>query len=154
MRSRATTMSALHGRDASRRLPDRRRGFTLAEVLAALLLMSIVLPSIMYGVTLAGKVADQSRRRTEAAGLAQMEMATILANQTWQNGNQSGDFGTDWPDYSWTANAAAWPGDTEDAGIDEIDLTVTWTVGGKKNSVVLCSLAYPRGTSSATATTP
>jgi prepilin-type N-terminal cleavage/methylation domain-containing protein len=126
-----------------------RRGFTLIEVLATLLVMSIVIPTVMQGIAIADRAADSARRRTEASGLAQMELATILATESWQNGSQSGDFNPDWPGYQWSSQVAAWPGDTVGAGLQEIDLTVSWTVGGRKSSLTLCSLAYARNVASA-----
>jgi prepilin-type N-terminal cleavage/methylation domain-containing protein len=121
-----------------------RRGFTLIEVLATLMLMAIVLPSVMKGITLAGAAADMARHRTEAAGLAQSQMAQILAAQTWENGDQSGDFAPDWPDYHWQSTVVPWTGDSTGAGLQQIDLTVTWTSRSKQNSVTLTALAYQR----------
>ncbi|HUB25994.1 MAG TPA: type II secretion system protein [Tepidisphaeraceae bacterium] len=125
-------------------------GFTLIEVLATLMLLAIVLPTIMRGITLAQQAADSSRHRTEAAGLAQMELDQIVAAQSWQTGDQSGDFSPDWPNYTWKSTVVPWPGDTTGAGIDEIDLTVNWNWTGKQESVVLSTLAYPRSQSTST----
>jgi len=128
-------------------LKHSRTGFTLIEVLATLLLLAIVMPSVMGGLALAEKVADRGRHKTVAAGLAQMEMHMILASQSWQNGGANGDFGTDWPGYAWQMAAASWPGDTLGAGLEEIDLKVTW--GGAANpadSITICSMAYLRTT--------
>jgi prepilin-type N-terminal cleavage/methylation domain-containing protein len=128
----------------------RSRAFTLIEVLATLMLMAIILPTIMRGITLAQQAADSSRHRTEAAGLAQMELDQIIAAQTWQTGDQTGDFSPDWPNYTWKSAVAPWPGDSTGAGIDEIDLTVNWNANGKQQSVVLSTLAYPRTASTST----
>jgi Tfp pilus assembly protein PilV len=114
------------------------------EVLAALMLMAIVIPAIMQGVVIAGRAADSAQHRTEAAGLAQSEMATILATESWQNGGQSGDFSPDWPAYSWKSQTGAWAGDTVGAGLQEIDLTVNWIEHGHPASLTLSTLAYTR----------
>jgi prepilin-type N-terminal cleavage/methylation domain-containing protein len=135
------------------RRSSRRRGFTLIEVLSTLLLMAIVIPVIMRGITYAQKAADSGRHRAEAAGLAQMEMATILATTSWQtSGSQSGDFSPDFPEYKWESQAAPWPGDTVGAGLDEIDLTVSWGSGNQHQSITLCTLAYPRNASATSST--
>jgi prepilin-type N-terminal cleavage/methylation domain-containing protein len=125
-----------------------RRGFTLIEVLSALLILTIVMPTIMAGITVADRAADVARRRSEAAGLAQMELQNVLATESWQNGNASGDFSPDWPDYSWKTQVAAWSGDTEGAGLDEVDMVVSWTERGHPASITLNCLAYPRNTAS------
>jgi prepilin-type N-terminal cleavage/methylation domain-containing protein len=127
-------------------------GFTFIEVLCALLVMAIVIPAIVRGVTLSLTAANLARHRTEASGLAQTELSNILASESWQNGNGSGDFAPDSPGYTWKSAVAAWPGDTSGAGLDEIDVTVTWTDRGRPQSVTLSSLAYPRNQGS-TATT-
>jgi len=46
----------------------RRAGFTLVEVLATIMLLAIVLPVAMRGVTISTQTASTARRRTEAAG--------------------------------------------------------------------------------------
>jgi len=136
---------------------NRRVGFTLIEVISALLILAIVIPAIMEGITVADRAADASRHRTEASGLAQTQLATILSTESWQTGSQSGDFSPDWPAYSWKSDVAAWSGDTEGVGLDQIDLTVTWTERGKPASLKLTTLAYPRNVASSSAsssTTP
>jgi prepilin-type N-terminal cleavage/methylation domain-containing protein len=121
-----------------------RRAFTLVEVLATLMLMAIVLPSVMKGITLATAAADMARHRTEAAGLAQSELAQILASQSWTNGEQTGNFAPDWPDYSWATTVSTWAGDSTGAGLQEIDLKVTWAYRSRQESVTLSALAYQR----------
>ena len=129
---------------AAKRGNRARRGFTLIEVLAALLLMAIVLPSVMRGISTATQAAAAARHRTEAAGLAQAELAQIVASQQWQNGNLSGDFGAAWPGYSWKATVSAWQQDNTDENIDEIDLEVQWMDRNRPDSVTFSTLAYPR----------
>jgi type II secretory pathway pseudopilin PulG len=119
----------------------------LIEVLAALVLMALVLPTVMEGITMASSLADMGRRRTEAAGLAQTYLANAVASQTWENGNLSGDCGPDWPGFSWEANVAPWPGDTAGAGLSEIDLTVTYNGNvRRKVAVTVSTLVYARST--------
>ena len=54
-----------------------RRAFTLVEVLAALLLVSIALPVAMKGVSTCSNLASSARRRAEAGGLAEMLHARL-----------------------------------------------------------------------------
>lgn len=94
------------------RLARRTGGFTLIEVLAALMLVAIVLPVAMRGVTVATAAASAARHRNEAAALAQSKMDELLASmqavQQQTNTNMSGDFGEDWPDYQWSAEMVTW----------------------------------------------
>jgi len=125
-----------------RKTIQSHRGFTLIEVLCALILMAIVLPTMLRGISLLDRAADLARHRTEAAGLAQTELATIVSSNSWSTGNQTGDFSPDWPGYTWSSSVAPWSGDTEGAGIQEIDLTVNWTWHNQPESVVLSTLVY------------
>ena len=122
-----------------------RQGFTLVEVLATLLLLAITLPAVMNGISLATRTAGQAERRTEAAGLGRAQLNQIVASGTWQSGNTTGNFGTDWPGYSWELTVAAWPQDTTNAGLQELDLKVLWKEHNRDASVTLSTLAYVRG---------
>ena len=119
-----------------------RRGFTLIEVLAAMLLMAIVLPPVMEGVALATRAASDARRRTEAAGLAEEKLSELLATSQWTGGSLSGDFGAGWPDYHWQANVYGWAADTTTQSLQQIDLNVTWTSRGHQQSITLSTLAF------------
>jgi prepilin-type N-terminal cleavage/methylation domain-containing protein len=116
----------------------RRAGFTLIEVLATLLLMSIVLPVIMRGMSLATAAASTAKRRTEASTLADSKINELVATGQWQNGSTSGDFGTDWPDYTWTADAVDYDGTNQ-----ELDVTVNWTGrNGQPDALTVTTLVY------------
>jgi general secretion pathway protein I len=131
-----------------------RRGFTLIEVLAAMLLMAIVLPTVMQGVAAATRTASDSRHRTEAAGLAEEKLNEILATGQWQGGTLSGDFGNDWPGYRWQANVNGWAADTTSVGLQQIDLSVLWNGPTRQQSITLSTLAYVRGSSTTTTGLP
>jgi len=111
------------------------------------MLLAIVFPVMMQGITVAGSVADAARRRTEATGLAQSKLAEIVANGQWQQGNLSGDFGSDWPAYRWEATVQPWALDNTSQSLQQIDLRVVWTARGRENSVTVTTLAYVRGQS-------
>jgi prepilin-type N-terminal cleavage/methylation domain-containing protein len=124
----------------------KRNGFTLIEVLVTLLLIGIVLPAIMHGVTLAMAAGDAARHRNEATELAKSQLAQIIAGSQWVNSTSlAGNFAPDWPGYQWTATAEPWDQDTSGMGIEQIDLTVTWQEHGQRQSLKLSTLAYPRG---------
>lgn len=118
-----------------------RHAFTLIEVLATLLLMAIVLPAVMRGMTLATAAASSTRWRTIASGLAKSKLAEIVATDQWQQGTLSGDFSPDQPDFKWQATVQPWPGDTNNAGLQQIDLTVTWVERGHDRSLTMTTLA-------------
>jgi prepilin-type N-terminal cleavage/methylation domain-containing protein len=130
-------------------VPPHRRGFTLIEILATLVLVAIILPVAMSGISLALGVADQSRRQTEAASLAQTKMAEIIASQQWQTSSLAGDFAPDRPEYRWVAQVTDWQGTT----VKQLDVQVLWNQrGGTDKGVTLSTLVYT-GTSATTGTT-
>ena len=125
------------------RVPVPRGGFTLVEVLAATLLIAIVLPSIMEGVSVATRAASTSRSRNEATMLAQGKLSELVATGQWQGGNLSGDFSPDWPRYQWQATVQSWAADTSGAGLQQIDVRVSWVDRNREDSLTLSTIIYP-----------
>ena len=79
-------------------------GFTLLEVMVALAVMSIVLVSVyrMHSQSLTMNTA--ARFYTLAPMLAQGKMAELAALSSSAFGQDSGDFGEQFPGYNWTAS--------------------------------------------------
>jgi len=130
----------------STQLCSSRDGFTLIEVLAAMLLIAIALPAVMKGLAAVSGTANSTRHRSEAAGLAEAKLNELVVSNDWQNSVLAGDFGQDWPEYRWQATVEAWPLDTTSASIQEIDLRVTWMARGREDSLTVSTLAYARST--------
>jgi general secretion pathway protein I len=116
----------------------RRPGFTLIEILATLLLVAIILPVAMGGISLALNTADESRRRTEAASLAQAKLSEIVAYGQWNNASLSGDFSPDRPEYRWEAQVSDWQGTL----VKQVDVQVLWNRRGRNRTVTLTTLVY------------
>ena len=112
------------------------RGFTLVEVLAALVLIGIVLPVVMHGISLASSLSSVAKRKAEAVILAQSKLDELRVTQSWLNGNLNGDFADDHPEYRWVAEVKDW----DDSTLKELDLTVTWTTGAQELHVTLSTL--------------
>ncbi len=81
-------------------------GFTLLEVMVALAVMSIVLVSVyrMHSQSLAMNTA--ARFYTQAPLLAKSKMVEIEALTSSAFPTDSGDFGEEFPGYSWQASTA------------------------------------------------
>lgn len=121
-----------------RRRSGRACGFTIVEILATMAMIAIILPVVMGGISLAFKVADESRWQVEASTLAQTKMAEILAYGQWQNTSLAGDFAPDWPQYRWSAQVRTWQG----TQVQQLDVQVLWVHNGKLRSVNLATLIY------------
>ena len=121
-----------------------RCGFTLIEVLATLMLVAIVLPVVMNGLTLCLATAGHARSQAEAASLAQTKLTELLVSEDVQQAALSGDFGTDWPGYRWAAQVTAWEGTT----LRQVEVTVTWKQRGRDRALTLTTLVYVPGVTS------
>ena len=122
------------------RKSDQRRAFTLVEVLATLVLIGIVVPVAMQGVTLATRMASHSKRQIQASCLAKSKLSELVASEAWQNTARSGTFGTDWPDYEWKLESSSWM----ISSVYELTVRVSWEgpASVEKRSVVLSTLIY------------
>ena len=112
------------------------------EVLAALLLVAIVLPVVMQGISLATGAASSAKRRTEAASLAASKMHEIVATERWRGGSLAGRFdsadGDNAGDYEWTADATRWT----EPYVRELRVYVTWDGAEDDRGVTLTTLVY------------
>lgn len=113
-------------------------GFTFIELLATMVLIALIMPVAMHGIALCTRLAGQSERQLEAAGLAKTMLTELVATKDWQSGDQRGDFGTDWPDYEWSATVTDWT----DSTVRQLDVTVYWVAQGADREFTLSTLVY------------
>ena len=59
----------------------RRFGFTLVEVLATISVISIVIPVIMQGISIATGLASITRQRAEVVQLAQSKLDELVVSR-------------------------------------------------------------------------
>lgn len=67
-----------------------RRGFTLAEVLAALAFMAIVIPVAIQGVKIASQAGVVAHRKNEAVRVAERILNEAIVTTNWINSAQNG----------------------------------------------------------------
>lgn len=118
--------------------PARRAGFTLVEVLCALVLIGVVLPVAMRGISLSLAAASKARHTGEASELARHKLAELSLQTDTSLYSSSGDFGADWPEYKWQSTFVS-----RDYGVNELTVTVTWKSRGEDQSLALSTLTYP-----------
>ena len=114
-----------------------RGGFTLIEVLATLLLVGIVLPVTMRGVSLALAAASNARHVAEATALAESKLAEITTDSLSATTDATGDFGVEHPGYMWQSQRVS-----RDYGLTEIVLRVSWVERGRTKSLAASTLRY------------
>ena len=115
-------------------------GFTLIEILAALLLIGLILPTAMKGVSLATMLASDSSHKYEALDLAETKLAEILLQQEWKSSSGTGTFEDKYDSYQWTMSVSDWTM----AGIKQIDLFVYWQQRNRQRNVTLSTLVYAK----------
>lgn len=126
------------GHRSAGRAPRGRGAFTLVEVLASLVLVGVILPAAMAGVSLAMGMEETARGRTEAAVLAGSKLAELTATGAWQTAETEGDFGEHRPAYSWRLQVEEW----EEPGLSRVVVTVERTAARGALSVTVSTLAY------------
>ncbi|HUT29280.1 MAG TPA: type II secretion system protein [Sedimentisphaerales bacterium] len=130
---------AVTSEDRISEMRRRLKGFTFIELLASVVLIAVIMPVAMAGISLCTSLAGQSRRQIEAATLAKAKLTELVVSRNWESGDKSGDFGVDRPDYRWAAEVAEWT----DPTVRRLDLTVFWQSRNRQRSVTLSTLVYP-----------
>ncbi len=120
----------------------RRSGFTLAEVLAALLLMAIVIPVALQGLHVASTAGEVGQRKMVAARIGNKVISELKVMAQLQNTGQTGVVQEHGLSYRWTVKNEPW---TEDAlsQMTVASVTVSFPVQGKNFDVRLSTLVAP-----------
>ncbi len=84
----------------TRRL-SKRSGFSLIEVLVAVVLLSLGLVGIMEGITLTLASSRDEQLHTVAVMLAEGHLEQLRTDGFLFEGEDDGDFGTDFPRFQW-----------------------------------------------------
>lgn len=121
----------------------RRRGFTLIEALVALLLVGLILPVAMRGVTSALQTSATANHMSEATELCRSKLAELSLSTDEGSLGGGGTF-PDHPAYTWQSGYSS-----RNDGTDELTVTVSWPQSGGPQSLVLTTLVYfPTATAS------
>jgi len=113
-----------------------RGGFTLVEVLAALVFMAILIPVTMRAVQLANKVGQVGERKAVAARVAERVLNELLVTGGVQQTFQKGIVSEGERSYEWNMRSEPW---SQDA-MNLITVTVVYAVQGQDYEVSLSTL--------------
>jgi type II secretory pathway pseudopilin PulG len=133
----ADCKSAIQQIENLRYVKQRTRGFTLAEVLAALVFMAIVIPVVVQALHVASGAGEVAVRKNEAARVAERVLNESLATGTWNQSDQSGTVEDGTREFSWTVRNEPWSQNP----IRLLTAEVKYTVQGNEYSVHLSTLA-------------
>jgi general secretion pathway protein I len=100
---------------------NKANGFTLMEVMIAMEILAIALVAVFQLQSQSISMSTDSRFMTTAALLAQSKMVEVEAGSTLVSHSEDGDFGPDYPQYTWHLEV----GDTQLPQFKKIEVTVT-----------------------------
>lgn len=115
----------------------RTAAFTLAEVLAALVFMAIVIPVVVECLHVASQAGEVAQRKTEAARVAERILNESIVTTNWNQSAQNGTAADGMREFSWTLQNEPWNQDP----IRLLTVQVKYNVQGKDYSVQLSTLA-------------
>ncbi len=115
------------------------RAFTLAEVLAAMMFMAIVIPVAVQGLRIASLAGEVGQRKIVAARIGNKILNELKVTGQLQNSSQSGVVKENGLNYKWSARSEMW---TEDATspMTLVTLTVAYSAQGRNYDVRLSTL--------------
>jgi prepilin-type N-terminal cleavage/methylation domain-containing protein len=126
------------------RLPrrTRRAGFTLVEILASLLMMAIVVPVAMEGMSIASRAGLLGQRKAAAMRVAERLLEELIAEANTQQTTDSGTLADGEFTYPWTMRTENWSADA----MQQMTVTVTFTLQGNRYEVSAATLLPAAGT--------
>jgi len=112
-----------------------RRGFTLAEVLAALAFMAIVIPAAVEGMRIANVAGQVGQRKAVAARIADRTLNELLVTGNWRS-SKNGIVQEGATEYRWSLLSQPWSQGT----MRLVTVQVFFPVQGRDYDVQLSTL--------------
>ena len=125
---------------------NRAAGFTLVEVLAALLFLAIVIPTAVEALHVATLSGEVAARKGVAARVADRVLNESIVMTNWTGGAQNGTVSECAVYYRWTLTSQTWPQDA----MQLLTVEVKYPAQGKDYSVKMSTLAAPLTTGAPT----
>ena len=116
----------------------RRHPFAFTEVLAAMVVVALVVPVAMRGISMARQLAGDGVRLELASRLADEKLNELIVTGDWQNGDAEGTFEAE-SEYGWALTSDSF-GDDEALPLTVLTLTVTRTGALRPVSATLTAL--------------
>jgi prepilin-type N-terminal cleavage/methylation domain-containing protein len=122
-------------------------GFSLIEVMCAILIMGVALVALTRGMTTALASVKDSEVQTTIVALAAGQIETLRASAVLTDDTTEGDFGVSFPKYKWVQTVSL--GDVD--GLHQVDVVVKDAKSGAmlyKLTTLLFDSDYPTSTAS------
>ena len=114
--------------------------FTLAEVLAALLFMAIVIPAAVEGLHVASLAGTVAQRKGEAARVARRVLTETMVATNSSSSVQSGTLTEGQREFRWTMHSDLWNRDPNQNVIRQLSIEVFFTAQNRDYSVRMSTL--------------
>ena len=121
-------------------MKTRQQGFSLVEVMVAILILGVALAGLTHGITTALVSSKDSELQATAALFAAGKIETLRAEQDVENGETDGDGGAGLESYHWKQTISA----TDTDGLHEVVVAVT-DVRNKQEILELRTLLFQPG---------
>lgn len=118
----------------------RTAGFTLVEVLAALLFLAIVIPTAVQALHVATLTGEVAARKSAAARVADRVLNESIVMTNWSSGKQNGTVSEGPVDYRWELTSQTWPQDA----MQLLTVEVKYQAQARDFSVKMSTLANPQ----------
>jgi type II secretory pathway pseudopilin PulG len=115
----------------------RHSAFTLAECLAALLFMAIVIPAAVQALHVASLAGEVAARKGQAARIADRVLNESIVMTNWNSGAQNGTTTEGADDFHWTLSSQNWPQDN----MELLTAEVTFQAQAHNYTVKMSTLA-------------
>jgi len=115
----------------------RSAGFTLAEVLAALVFMAVVIPTAVHGLRIASQAGQLSQRRAVAGRVAEQVINELVVTRQWLRGAPSGVIQDGPLPYRWQMRTGPW---NQQNVLRLLTVQVTFPVQGQDYDVSLSTV--------------
>jgi prepilin-type N-terminal cleavage/methylation domain-containing protein len=127
------------------KFPARNRlhnqsGFTLAEVLAALVFMAIVVPVAIEGLNVASRAGEVAVRKGEAGLLAERILNESVATTNWSQAMQTGNLRQGIRDYKFTVRNETWSEEPSQNDVRLLSVEITYAVQGRDYTFSMSTL--------------
>jgi len=117
----------------------RRSGFTLAEVLAALLFLAIVIPVALQGLRVASTAGEVAQRKMIAARIGNKVLNELRVTGLLQSSSQTGVVQEHGLSFRWSVKNQPWTEDTL-SQMTVATLTISFTAQGRNFDVRMSTL--------------
>ncbi len=110
--------------------------FTLAEVLAALAFMAIVIPVAVEGLRIANRAGQVGHRKSVAVRIADRVLNEAIVTGQWRTSTQGGAIQEGQNEYRWTLRSEPW----QQGAMRLVTVQVIFPAQGEKFDVNLSTL--------------